>query len=295
MLLVVDFLNVAYRSFHAIRALSTSSGQPTNAVYGFIQSIHHWMNEVKATHMAIVFDAETPQRRLEILPSYKANRPPTPEALISQLRILTDLFPLLGWPTALDPLHEADDLGAAIAVAAARDGETVRIASNDKDFLQIIGPRIHLLRSTPKEKVEVDEAWLEQRWGIRPSQVADFFALVGDSADNIPGAPGVGEKTAAELIHQFDSVENLLSRLAEVKRPRVRESLQASVEILRRNLRLITLCPVSDTPPLDKFRLQPPKYEPLLAALSKMEFKSLHARYEKESRETSSGRQGLLF
>lgn len=295
MLLLVDFLNVAYRSFHAIKALSASDGTPTNAVYGFIQSVRHWLQTVKPTHLAIVFDAETPQRRLEILPSYKANRPPTPEALISQLKILTELFPLLGWPTVLDPLHEADDLGAAIAVAAAAHGETVRIASNDKDFLQIIGPRIRLLRSTPRESVEVDEAWLEKRWGIQPHQVADFFALVGDSVDNIPGAPGVGEKTATELIRQFGSVENLLSHLDEVKRPRVRESLQTSVDAIRRNLKLITRCPVPNLPPVENFRLQPPRYEPLLAALSKMEFKNLYSRYDEERQRTSSGRQGLLF
>ena len=293
MFLLVDFLNLAYRSFFAIRELSNSKGQPTNAVYGFIQSVRRSLEELKPTHVAMVLDAETPKRRLEILPTYKANRPPTPDALISQLKILTDIFPLLGWPTALDPLEEADDLGAAIALAAAKAGHEVRIASNDKDFLQIIGPKIKMLRSTPKETVLVDEAWLKDRWAIQPSQVSDFLALIGDKVDNIPGAPGVGEKTATDLIRQFGSVENILNRLDEVPRPRVRESLREHGEQVRRNLQLIRLNPIPNLPPLDTFRLQPAKYEPLLEVLATMEFKTLYSRYDDERRQAASISSGL--
>jgi len=295
MFLLVDFLNVAYRSFFAIRELSNSKGQPTNAIYGFIQSVRRWVDELKPTHVVILFDAETPKRRLDLLPTYKANRPPTPDALRSQLKILTDMFPLLGWPTALDPSEEADDLGAAIALAAARDQHQVRIASNDKDFLQIVGPRIKMLRGASREIVISDEAWLWERWSIQPSQVADFLALVGDSADNIPGAPGVGEKTASELMRRFGSLENLLKRLDEVSRPRLRESLREHSGRVRRNLELIRLHPVSPLPPPDAFRLQPACYEPLLETLAAMEFKTLYARYDDERRKTLAAQQGSLF
>lgn len=296
MLLLVDFLNVAYRSFFAIRTLTNSKGAPTNAVYGFVQSVRRWLEECKPTHLAIVFDAETPRRRLDLLPQYKANRPPTPPALPPQLETLTRLFPLLGWPTALDPLEEADDLAAAMALAAAREGHDVRIASNDKDFFQIVGPRIKVLRSTPKETVLADDQWVRQRWGIEPSQVADFLALQGDSADNIPGVKGVGEKTAAELVRRFGSIEKLLAALDQVERPGLRAALEAGREDLGRNLKLIRLNLVEKLPPLAELRLQPVQREPLCAMLAELEFRSLLARYTKTDEEPpSESRQGLLF
>ncbi|MDD2706687.1 MAG: 5'-3' exonuclease [Verrucomicrobiae bacterium] len=295
MLLLVDFLNVAYRSFHAIRELKTSDGRPTNAVYGFIQSVRRWNEELKPSHLAVVMDAETPRRRLQLLADYKANRPPTPEALISQLKELTHLFPLLGWPVAYHPEHEADDLAAAIALEAAREGQEVRIASNDKDFFQILNPRIKVLRSTPKETVVVDQDWLREHWGLESCQVADYLALTGDASDNIPGVKGVGEKTALALIKQFGSVDELLRRCSEVEKPRIREQVAASEGCVRRNMELIRLCPVPDLPLFENFRLKPPQCQPLLAALAKLELKSLHARYEKEAQEASDGRQMYLF
>jgi len=295
MFLLVDFLNIAYRSFFAIKVLSNSRGVPTNAIYGFVQSVRRWCNELKPTHLAIVLDAETPKRRLELLPEYKANRPPTPEPLISQLTKLNQLFPLLGWPTALNSTEEADDLAAALALMAAKSGHDVRIASNDKDFFQIVGPKIKVLRSTPLETVIADETWVRERWGIEPGQVADFLALQGDSVDNIPGVKGVGEKTASELIRRFGSVEKLILSLDEVQRPKLRAALSAHIDVLQRNLKLVRLNPIPEIPSLDDFRLQEPQYKPLLEALSELEFKSLLALYKNESRHVSGPRQGVLF
>lgn len=292
MFLIVDFLNVAYRSFFAIRELSNSKGVPTNAVYGFLQSVRRWREELSPTHLVIALDAETPKRRLDLLPEYKANRPPTPEKLPPQLSRLTELFPLLGWPTAYDSVEEADDLGAAIAIEAARAGHDVRIASNDKDFLQIVGPKIKVLRSTPKETALADESWVRERWGIEPSQVADFLALQGDAVDNIPGAPGVGEKTAADLIKRFGSVEKILAAVDTITKPKLQASLRDHAADLRRNLKLIRLDCHAKLPPLEDFRLQAPRYAPLLQELSELEFKSLHALYTNESRQS---RQGELF
>ena len=295
MFLLVDFLNVAYHNFFAIKTLSNSKGVPTNAVYGFLQSIRRWRDELKPTHMAIVLDAETPKRRLDLLPEYKAQRPPTPEGLPPQLEMLTKLFPLLGWPTAYHELEEADDLGAAIALKAAEQGHDVRIASNDKDFFQIVGPKIKVLRSTPKETVLADGAWVKERWGIEPSQVADFLALQGDAVDNISGVPGVGEKTASDLIQRFGDIEGILAAVDQITKPKLQASLRASGDVLRRNQKLIRLNFDVEFPPLEHFRLQPPQYGPLLKTLSELEFKSLHAFYTKESHQSSGPRQAVLF
>lgn len=295
MFLIVDFLNVAYRSFFAIRTLTNSKGTPTNAIYGFIQSVRAWSKELKPTHIAIVLDAETPQRRLDLLPEYKAQRPPTPELLPPQLKALTEICPLLGWRTYADPTEEADDLAAALAVAAAAQNHVVRIASNDKDFFQIVGPNIKVLRSTPKETLAADEKWIEERWGILPSQVVDFLALQGDAVDNIPGVKGVGEKTATDLIRRFGSIDNILASLVSIEKPKLRESLAGSAEILKRNVELIRLNPKIEVPPLEDFRLHEPSYEPLLERLEELEFKTLLALYKEQSQRASISRQAELF
>ena len=295
MFLLIDFLNVAYRSFFAIKGLSNSKGFPTNAVYGVLQSIRRWLDEWKPTYLAVVLDAETPARRLELLPQYKANRPPPPELLPPQLEMLCKLFPMLGWPTAFNSTEEADDLAAALALKAAKEGHEVRIASNDKDFFQIVSPQIKILRSTPKETLLADEAWLQGRWGIKPEQMADFLALQGDSSDNIPGVPGVGEKTAADLIGRFGSVEKLLASLEKIQRPKLQAALAEHAEAVRRNVKLIRLNPILDIPSLDGFRLQAPQYQPLLQTLSELEFKSLLSFYKNESQKVIQSKQMVLF
>ena len=295
MFLIVDFLNVAYRSFFAIRELSNSKGLPTNAIYGFIQSVRKWKTELSPTHLAIVLDAETPKRRLELLPEYKANRPEVPDRLPPQLKMLNELFPMLGWPSAYHPAEEADDLAAALALVAAKEGHDVRIASNDKDFFQIVGPKIKVLRSTPKETILADEEWVRNRWGIEPNQVADFLALLGDHVDNIPGVDGVGEKTASELIRRFGSIEKLLASLGEIQRPKIRTALADHTDAIRRNLNLIRLNPIQNIPPLDEFRVQTPRYESLLQALSELEFKSLFTLYKNENLGQAGLRQSVLF
>jgi len=295
MFLIVDFLNVAYRSFYAIRSLSNSKGCATNAVYGFIQSMRKWNQELKPTHMAIVLDGETPARRLEILPQYKAQRPPMPDLLPPQLEKLAQLFPLFGWPTAHNPSEEADDLGASLAVLAAKEGHDVRIASNDKDFFQIVGPKIKVLRSTPKETVVADEEWVRKRWDIDSSQVVDFMALIGDSVDNIPGVKGVGEKTSGDLIRRFGSIDKLLASVDQIERPKLRDAIIAQREDILRNINLIRLDTALKTPQVQDFRLKEPQYESLLQALSELEFKSLHATYKSESLRASTPLQGMLF
>ena len=295
MLLVVDFLNLAYRSFHAIPRLTNARGVPTNAVHGFVNSVNRWLADVGATRVAIVMDGEKPARRLALLPDYKANRPPTPPELITQLGLLTDLFGPLGWTVIREAAEEADDLGAALALRAAEAGEEVRIASNDKDFLQVVGERIKVLRGSAKETVMADESWVRERLGIEPRQVADYLALMGDSVDNIPGVPGVGEKTAAVLIRRFGDLDRLAASLAEIERPSLRASLQEHLPVAFRNRDLVRLKTDHALPSLDAFCLRPPDYSALLPLLADLDLKTLHARYAKEKEARSAPRQGMLF
>lgn len=294
MLLVVDFLNLAYRSFHAIPRLTNAKGVPTNAVHGFLGSMNRWLTDLKATHVAIVMDGE-PRRRLAVLPQYKAQRPPTPPDLVTQLELLTKLFGPLGWPVVRDEVEEADDLGAALALEAAKAGEEVRIASNDKDFLQVVGEKIKVLRGSAKETIVADEAWVRERWGFGPGQVADYLALLGDSVDNIPGVPGVGEKTAAELVRRFENLDRLAASLAEVERPSLRSALQEHLPVAFRNREMIRLKVESPVPPLGALCLRPPDYSALLPLLADLGLKTLHARYAKEQEAGSAPRQGMLF
>jgi DNA polymerase-1 len=295
MLLIIDFLNIAYRNFFALPALTNSKGRATHATYGVIQSIRRWVKEFRPTHLAIVLEGETPQRRLELLPQYKANRPPTPELLISQLSDMENFFPLLGWPTVMHPTEEADDVGAALAVRAAREGLDVRIASNDKDFLQIVGPKISAVRGVSGNSEIANEEWLEKRWGITPGQVADFLALQGDASDNIPGVPRVGEKTALALIHRFGSVEKLLISLDQIEQPGLKKSLSEHRQQLERNLQIIRLDLAAATPELPHFLLQKPQFDLLIQELEEFEFKSLISEYKKAKEESSAMRQAELF
>jgi DNA polymerase I len=297
-LLIVDFLNVAYRGFHAIPHLSNAKGIPTNAVYGFLQIVRKWIQDVKPTHLAILLDAEKPKRRTDLLPDYKAHRPPMPDLLPPQLETLEKLFPLLGWSVFMDPEEEADDLGGALAVKAAAEGFEVRIGSNDKDFLQIVDGRIKVLRSTPKETILVDSGWVQARWGIRPDQVADFLSLLGDSVDNIPGVPGIGEKTASQLIQKYGSIDELISQLETVQREKIRLALQEHSSNLRINQQVIRLNTLCKTPALDHFMIKPPKYDSLLGVLTDLNFKSMAATYrslQEQSGEVVDGQGTLSF
>ncbi len=292
---MVDFLNVVFRSFFAIRALSNSQGVPTHAIHGFVQSVRRWIHELAPSRLAVVMDGRKPSRRTDLLPEYKAHRPPTPPELVQQLEIMNDLIPLLGWPVIRQDEEEADDVAASLAVATAAVGGTARILSNDKDLLQVVRPGIGVIRSSPRETLLVGEEWILERWGIRPDQIVDFLALQGDSVDNIPGVPGVGEKTATELIRHFGSLDALEAGLDSVKSARIRDSLRTHMVVARRNQQIIRLRTDAPLPPLDEFRLKEPDYERLLPRLSELELKGLLGFYQEQFEQQGKPRQGLLF
>jgi len=276
--LLYDAYSLIYRAFFAIRILTGPDGAPVNAIYGLTKMLKKMAADHAPSHHAAVFDLGAPQKRLALLPSYKAQRPPTPPALEQQLPAIREILQALRIPIVEIEGDEADDIIATLAVQAANTGRDVLIASSDKDFMQIVGPRIRLLRPDGKETVVVDPGGVKARFGVTPGQMIDLLSLLGDSVDNIPGAPGVGEKTAAQLLQTYGALDNLLARVSEISKPKLRDALLASAERLQANRRLIAL--QTDVPlpiELEALKIQPPDTSALAVLYKRFGFKSLLA------------------
>ena len=290
-LLLVDAYSMIYRAFFAIRSLTGPQGQPVNAIYGFTKMLRKLLVERRPTHCAVVFDLGAPRKRLTVLPSYKQQRPPTPPDLDSQLPAIREVLSMLRVATVEIDGEEADDIIATLATLGKRDEMRVLIASNDKDFAQLVTPGVELLRPNSDQGTVFDAVAVEDRYGVRPDQIVDFLSLLGDSVDNIPGVPGVGEKTAAELLRRYNDIENLLSHSQEIARPKLRDSLTAAADRLRKNRALIALHKDLPLPVgLPDLKVQLPRYAELVGLLKQFGFKSLVSELEQES-----GSSGDLF
>jgi DNA polymerase I len=240
-LLLVDGHAYAYRAFHAIRSLNAPDGAPTNAIYGFVKMLAKLRETLQPTHVAVIWDGGLAPERTAAHPEYKAQRPPMPEGLARQLDEINEYLRAAGLASwCLDGV-EADDWIAVAARRAADAGARVVIASSDKDFMQLVSPAVGLVNPNDKSERVWTDADVLAKSGVRPGQIVDWLSLVGDSVDNIPGVPGVGPKTAADLLRQFGSVAELYQRLPEVKSDRLRAALAAAEGDVRRNLGLIRL------------------------------------------------------
>ncbi len=239
-LLIIDGHAYAYRAFHAIRELRSPAGQPTNAIYGFVKMLEKMRSAVEPTHLVVVWDGGLSAERLAALPDYKAQRPEMPADLRPQLDGIVNFLAAAGIASYRADGVEADDYIATLARQAAEVWDVV-IASSDKDFMQLVSARIGLLNPNDKTGVIWTREQVLAKTGVEPEQVADWLALMGDAVDNIPGVPGVGPKTAAELLKQFGSVENLLARLDDVQSEKLRQSLRASAAAVVRNQKLVRL------------------------------------------------------
>jgi len=240
-LLIIDGHSYAYRAFHAIRELHSPSGQPTNAIYGFIKMAAKLRANVVPTHWIAVWDGGLSAERLAVLPEYKAQRPEMPESLRPQLDELVEYLDAARIASFCREGIEADDVIACIARRAEAKGWTVIIASADKDFMQLVSPRVGLINPHDKTEIIWASEQVRAKTGVEPEQIVDWLSLMGDSVDNIPGVPGVGPKTAAELLKQFGSIEKLFGRLEEVKPERLRGALLGAKETVWRNRELVRL------------------------------------------------------
>lgn len=240
-ILIVDGHAYAYRAFYAIRSLSSPEGRPTNAIYGFIKMLAKMRARVEPTHWIVVWDGGLSAARQEALPEYKAQRPEMPADLGTQLDEIGRYLAAANIESFCRAGVEADDYIAYVTQQAARLGWEVVIASSDKDFMQLVGPGVGLLNPNDKSETVWTAEQVRAKTGVTPEQIVDWLSLLGDSVDNIPGVPGVGPKTAAELLGKFGSVAELYRRLSEVKSERIRGALAAAETAVRRNQELVRL------------------------------------------------------
>jgi DNA polymerase-1 len=276
-LLIVDGHAYAYRAFHAIRELRAPSGQATNAIYGFVKMLEKLRQAVSPTHCMVVWDGGLSGERMELLPAYKAQRPEMPADLRLQLDEIGRYLAAARVAQYRGEAVEADDYIASLARRAAAAGWNVVIASSDKDFMQLVSDRIGLLNPNDKSGAIWTREQVQAKAGVGPEQVADWLALMGDTVDNIPGVPGVGPKTAAELLKQFGTIEAMLARLDEVRSDKVRKALQEATAAIRRNQALVRLAEVPCEWRPEQLAVRPADREQLLGLYDGWGFKGLSA------------------
>jgi DNA polymerase I len=271
---IIDGNSYIYRAFYAIRNLSNSAGLPTNAVFGFANMLLKVIKEKKPDLLAIVFDPKGPTRRHLEYKEYKAHRPPMPKDLVPQIPYIHNLVAAFRIPVFVQEGQEADDLIATLAQKAELDGMSVTIVTGDKDILQLVGPHINVY-DTLKDKI-YGPADVEERFGVPPDRVIEIMGLMGDAADNIPGVPGIGEKTAEALIKQYGTIENVLAHAKEITKPKLRQSLLEFAHLARLSRELAVLR--ADVPldvNYDDLKMKPPDNAALMKMLKELEFPSL--------------------
>jgi DNA polymerase-1 len=281
-LYLIDGSGYIFRAYHALPPLTRKSdGLPIGAVSGFANMLWKFLNEVKGdqapTHLAVVFDASERTFRTEIDPNYKAHRPPAPDDLVQQFPIIREATAAFGVSCLELAGYEADDIIAAYACRARDSGAQVVIVSSDKDLMQLVGDRVSML--DPIKQTMIGREQVVEKFGVEPEKVTDVQALVGDSVDNVPGAPGIGIKTASALINEYGDLDTLLERAGEIKQEKRRQTLIDYADQIRLSRRLVTLdCDTPLPAPLEDLVVREPDGPALHAFLERMEFKGLSRR-----------------
>jgi DNA polymerase I len=292
-LFLIDGYALIYRAFFAMiqRPLITTRGENTSAAYGFTRFILNIIEDHQPDYLAVVLDAGN-SKRTERYPAYKATRNKMPTDLQLQLPRITSLVDAFRIPVVTLADHEADDVIGTLATRAAEREMEAVIVSGDKDFYQLLKPGISLLNPGRGGQAMIDEEWVDtsnaqERLGVPPHHVIDYLALIGDSSDNIPGAPGIGPKTAIQLIEQFGDVDNILQHADEVKNKRARESLQQNAEDVRLSKELVTIqCDLPMDLDLDALKTKEPDFTKLRQLFVELEFTTLVREYAAPVEET---------
>lgn len=274
--LVIDGYNLVFRSFFAIPHLARADGFPTNAIHGWVRSLWKLSDQEKPAELLVVFDLGDDEQKLELLPGYKEDRPEMPDELRQQIPVIKELTRRLGADMVEISGVEADDIIGSYAVSLAREGHEVMVVSSDKDFAQCVTDRVSMMVPPPTANAKVgwrklDSGGVREKFGVTPEQIPDYLALIGDTIDCIPGVPGVGPKTAAKWLQQYESLQGLLDNAAQLKPERFREKIEANRENLERNLRLTKLNCEVEVPPFQKYQPDP---EGLFALLAELEMKN---------------------
>jgi DNA polymerase-1 len=271
-LILVDGSSYLFRAFHALPPLTNSKGQPTGAIYGVINMLNKLVDEYKPEHVAVVFDAKGKTFRNDLYKDYKANRPPMPDDLRSQIEPLHELVEALGFPIIVVPDVEADDVIGTYARQATEENIHTLISTGDKDLAQLVNPHVTLINTM--NNLVMDEAGVMEKFDVPPSAIIDYLALMGDTSDNIPGVPKVGPKTAAKWLKQYESLDNLIAHADEIK-GKVGESLRDNLEQLPLSRELTTIkCDVDLDCAIDDLSMREPQLDKLEQIYTEMEFKT---------------------
>jgi len=285
-LYLVDGSGYIFRAYHRLPPLTDPHGTPVGAVYGFTAMLWKLITELAnadaPTHLAVVLDAGSHTFRNDMYEHYKAHRPPAPEDLVPQFPLIRDAVRAFSVPCIEEQGYEADDIIASYALAALRADFNVTIVSSDKDLMQLVQPGLDLLDTMKNQRI--DRAEVIEKFGVPPEKVGEVLALMGDTADNIPGVRGVGPKTAAELIVQFGDVEGVIANIDAVKKPKLKETLAASIDDARLSRELVRLkddLPLAE--PLEALTLRHPPHEPLAKFLAHHGFRALLSKLGREA------------
>ena len=273
-LYLVDGSGYIFRAYHALPPLTRKSdGLPVGAIAGFCNMLWKLLVDMRKaadapTHLAVVFDHSEKTFRNRLYDGYKAHRPPPPEDLVPQFPLMREATRAFGVPCLELPGYEADDLIAAYACKVRDAGGEVVIVSSDKDLMQLVGPQVSMLDTMKNLKIGPEQ--VVEKFGVPPEKVVDVQALCGDSVDNVPGAPGIGVKTAAQLINEFGDLDSVLARAGEIKQPKRRETLIAFADQIRLSRELVRLdCDTPLPAPIDDLAIDDPG-PPLAEFLEKM-------------------------
>lgn len=279
---MIDASAYIFRAYHALPPLTRKSdGLPVGAVQGYCNMLWKLIRDMKGadgpTHLVAIFDHSEKTFRNDLYDQYKAHRPPAPEDLVPQFPLVREATAAFGVHCLELPGYEADDLIATYACKARDAGGEAVIVSSDKDLMQLIGGGV-VMWDPMKDRKLAEEAVFE-KFGVGPEKMVDLQALIGDSVDNVPGAPGIGPKTAAQLLDEYGDLDTLLARAGEIKQPKRRETLINFADQIRLSRELVRLtCDAPAPEPIDDFAVRDPDPETLGAFLDKMEFRGLRAR-----------------
>lgn len=273
--ILLDGNSFCYRAFYAIRELRNSKGQPTNAIYGFITMLEKIVKDTEPDGVAVTFDLKGPTFRHEKYEKYKIQRAPMPEELVSQMPLIKEVIEAMNIPVFAKEGYEADDVIATLCRELSKKGHEVLIVTGDKDMLQLVTKKVKVL-NPQKDNVIYDEAHVKARFGVGPERVVDVMALMGDASDNIPGVPGIGEKTAVKLIGEYGSLEAVLKNVPKLKGDKLKENLVKFEDQAHLSRELATI--KHDVPlevEIDALKRREPDGERLVELYRRFEFRSL--------------------
>ena len=274
-IIIVDGSSYIFRAFYAIRtALTNSKGLPTNAIFGFIRMLMKLIRDEKPDYVVVVFDSGKKTTRHEYFPEYKANRASMPDDLVPQIPYIHELVRSFNIEAVCIDGVEADDIIGTLAVQSKQKGLEVTIVSGDKDMMQLVEDGVTILDTMKDKRLGPNE--VREKLGVDPDKVVEIMGLMGDSSDNIPGVPGIGPKTALELINTYGDIENVLVHAHDVKKKSVREKLSQFKDKARLSKRLVTIVTNLDLDyDLENFKVKEMNYEALVRILKELEFTSL--------------------